>query len=411
MDERKQPKTGETPPIVFLVLALPFGASYGYFSVVLSYLLAHAGVSVAAIASMIGIGFLPQTWKVLWAPIVDTTLTSKRWFHLGTLTTGAMLLVTAFVPIRARSLLIFDVLVFVSNLSVSFAAMAADNLMANATRGTQKGRAGGWYQAGNLGGAGVGGGGALWLVQHSGFVWTGGALIFLICAASSLALLFVAEPKTEHRSLHYLHSLLNVGKDVWESARTRLGMLALLICFLPIGTGAASNLWAAVSSDWHASADTVALINGALGGVISAVGCIAGGHLSDRLNRQAAYALYSGLIAFCAIGMALAPLTEVMFMLFTLIYAFVSGLCYAGFSALVLEAIGHGAAATKYNLYASLSNMPIAYMTVVDGWVHTGHGARAMLFAEAGIGFAGIAFFTMVARVARVMTQRRVKPA
>jgi hypothetical protein len=42
--------------------------------------------------------------------------------------------------------------------------------------------------------------------------------------------------------------------------------LALLIVFLPIGSGAASNLWAAVADDWHASANTVALVTGVVGG-------------------------------------------------------------------------------------------------------------------------------------------------
>jgi PAT family beta-lactamase induction signal transducer AmpG len=48
-------------------------------------------------------------------------------------------------------------------------------------------------------------------------------------------------------------------KDLWQVARARAGFLALLICFLPIGSGAASNLWSAVADDWHASANTVAL--------------------------------------------------------------------------------------------------------------------------------------------------------
>ena len=63
----------------------------------------------------------------------------------------------------------------------------------------------------------------------------------------------------------------------------------------------------------------------------------------------------------------------------------------------MLEAIGLGAAATKYNVFASLSNMPIAYMTLVDGWAHTRWGAAGMLFTEAAIGIAGIVVFVAVA--------------
>jgi len=78
---------------------------------------------------------------------------------------------------------------------------------------------------------------------------------------------------------------------------------------------------------------------------------------------------------------------------FVTLYWFITGLTYAAFSAVVLEAIGLGAAATKYNVFASLSNMPIAYMTLVDGWAHTRWGATAMLEAEAAICLTAIVVF------------------
>ena len=44
-------------------------------------------------------------------------------------------------------------------------------------------------------------------------------------------------------------------------------------------------------------------------------------------------------------------------------------------------------------MFASLSNTPIAYMTLVDGWAHTQGGAEAMLRAEAAICLTGILVF------------------
>ena len=94
--------------------------------------------------------------------------------------------------------------------------------------------------------------------------------------------------------------------------------------------------------------------------------------------------------------MALAPRTEAMYVVFTLIYALITGLTYAGFTAFVLEAIGMGAAATKYNVMASLSNTPIYVMTQVDGWAHTHWGPGGMLYAEAIGGAIGLAVFIAV---------------
>ena len=82
-----------------------------------------------------------------------------------------------------------------------------------------------------------------------------------------------------------------------------------------------------------------------------------------------------------------------MYVLFTLLYALITGLTYAGFTAFVLEAMGLGAAATKYNVYASLSNTPIYYMTTIDGWAHTRWGPGGMLRTEAAFGMAGLLCF------------------
>ena len=201
--------------------------------------------------------------------------------------------------------------------------------------------------------------------------------------------------------------LIDVLRDLWQVAKTRAGFLALLICFLPIGSGAASNLWAAVADDWHATAGTVALVTGVLNGIVSAIGCLAGGYGSDRLDRKTAYGLYGLLMAACAVAMALAPRTESMYIVFTLVYAFIQGLTYAGFTAVVLEAMGLGAAATKYNVFASLSNMPIAYMTLIDGWAHERWGAGGLLNTEAVIGVVGIIAFVAIA----AGTMRRRSPA
>ena len=111
------------------------------------------------------------------------------------------------------------------------------------------------------------------------------------------------------------------------------------------------------------------------------------------MERKKAYWVFGIAQSACAIAMALSPRTEFVYISYVMLYAFISGLTYAAFSAVVLEAIGHGAAATKYNVFASLSNMPIAYMTLVEGWAHTRWGASAMLWTEAGICMAAIVFF------------------
>jgi hypothetical protein len=73
----------------------------------------------------------------------------------------------------------------------------------------------------------------------------------------------------------------------------------------------------------------------------------------------------------------------------------VAGLSYAAFSGFVLDAIGAGNAATKYNGFASLSNTPIWYMGLLLAWVETRSGPGQMLMAESAMGIVGIAIFSL----------------
>ena len=66
---------------------------------------------------------------------------------------------------------------------------------------------------------------------------------------------------------------------------------------------------------------------------------------------------------------------------------------------MVLEAIGRGAAATKYSLFASLSNMPIGYMTAVDGWAGARWGPAGLLNTEAAIATLAVLLFVGVAAI------------
>jgi MFS family permease len=394
------PSASSAPhPAVFMVLIVPFGVMSGYLSVTVVYLLTQAGVSPEASGALVALSYIPHSWKFLWAPIADTTLTRKRWYVLAAIVSGLGIYATGAVPAATESLPLLTAVVLISNVSVTFLAMAVEGLMAYCAPDEAKGRVGGWFQAGNLGGYGLGGGAGLWLAQALPPPWIGAALLgaaSLLCCA---ALIFVAEPPPPARTTNYGRALADLGKDLWSVARSRRGALALLICFLPIGSGAASNLWSAVADDWHASANTVALVTGVLGGVASAIGCVVSGYWCDRMDRKRAYALFGLLLAACASAMALAPRTEAMYVVFTLGYGVINGFCYTAFSAVTLEAIGRGAAATKYSLFASLSNMPIGYMTAVDGWAVARFGSGGMLHVEAAIGVVAVLFFAVVASI------------
>jgi PAT family beta-lactamase induction signal transducer AmpG len=386
-------------PFVFLILILPFGIMIGYLSVTVAYQLTHAGVSTDRVAAMIAITLIPSTWKFLWAPVVDTCLRRKTWYLIACIASAVGIAATGALPATAAGMALLTLVAFLSKLACTFLGMSVESLLAYGAPADQKGRASGWFQAGNLGGVGLGGGAGLWIATHFEQPWLAGTVLGSLSLLCCLALFFVDEPEITHRAHGIARNVVNVVKDVWKIVRSRPGYLALLICFLPLSSGAASNLWSSVAGDWHASADAVALTDGLLGGLISALGCLAGGRVCDRMDRKHAYALFGALMALCTIAMAIAPRTQSMYVGFVLLYAFITGLTYAAFSAVVLEAIGLGAAATKYNLFASLSNTPIAYMTLIEGWARVHWDTSTMLYAESAMGIFGLLVFFSVVRL------------
>lgn len=382
---------------VFMVLLTPFGVSSGYVSVTLAYLLAHAGMHTAAVAAVVSLSVWPQTWKMIWAPLVDTLLNAKQWYVIGALSTGLSILALGFVSATPNATVLLALLVVISSMASTMVSMSSEIFMVHGIEEGRKGVISGWAQAGNLGGAGIGGGLGLYLAQRVAAPWEAAAAVGLLCAVCIAGLLWVDEPERGPRRSRHVENLADVARDVWAVMRSRPGLLALVLMVLPIGSGGASGVWSAIAGEWRAGADIVALVTGVLSGVASLVGALFAGPLCDRMNRWTAYCAFGAALAGVAVAMALLPRTPAIFMVCTLAYSLVLGACYAGYSAVVLEAIGKGAAATKFNLLAAASNVPVAAMTDIDGVFHDRYGTNVMLYGEAAaailaiIGFAGLA--------------------
>jgi PAT family beta-lactamase induction signal transducer AmpG len=375
-----------------MVLFLPFGATVGFVQVTIGYTARQQGLGDAAIAELVAINLLPHTFKFLWAPIPDTTFSRRGWYLVSNILSTVTLIILGFIPVRSDTTSLLKLLIFVNSLALTFLGMSVEGLLANVVTDEQRGTASGWLQAGNLGGAGIGGGAALWLAQRIGVsgAFLIAALTLMMC---SMALLKIHEPRrTRHESI--AGGLRSVIADLWHTILlSRTGLLAMILCFLPVGSAAASALFAAIADRWNTSADAVALFTGLLAGIVAAIGCMAGGWLSDRMDRKIAYAVAGFLLAIVAVGMYLGPRSEAGYGIFTLSYQFASGVAYGAFTGFVLEAIGRGAAATKYNALASLSNIPIWYMTRLDGWASERWGPGIMLLVDAASEIVGVLIF------------------
>src|SRR3954464_5721710 len=200
-------------PAVYMVLIIPFGLVTGFISVTLGYLLGHAGVKAEGVAALVAVSFIPQTWKFLWAPVADLTLTRQSWYAPSAVFSGIGLAALGAIPPVGSSLPLMSALAFGASLATTFLAMSVESLMAYGTKDAEKGRAGGWFQAGNLGGFGIGGGAALWIAEHTQQPWLPGVTLGAVCLACCMALVFIEEPKKFERPESIVRSIAEVVRD------------------------------------------------------------------------------------------------------------------------------------------------------------------------------------------------------
>ena len=286
--------------------------------------------------------------------------------------------------------------VFISQVAGTLIVLPVGGLMAHTVADEAKGRAAGWYQAGNLGGTGIGGGAGVWLASHVSKETAGGAL-GLAMLASAAAIYFASDVRIV--SAESLGARMRIlGRDIVDLLRSAIPLFTIVLVCSPVGAAAMNNLWSAVASDWRASANTVALVTGVLNGVLSVIGCVVGGWIADRIGRWWAYLGSGGALALVALVMAAIPRTPLTYSCGVLAYVFFGGVAYAAFSAVVLFAIGRGAASTKYATLSSLGNLPVVYMTAADGWAHDWFGTSWMLVVDALSAVACIAIALFVLR-------------
>jgi hypothetical protein len=394
-------------PVVWTILYVPYGAMAGFVTVALTYLATEHGLSIMDGALLTGAQMLTQWLKWLWAPIVDLALTPGRWYVIATALAALGVVAMAAIPISPATLPVLLAVIAAASVARSIVGMAVEALLAAVTPRSEISRVGAWFQAGNLGGGALGGGLGLLLMKH--FLrrqtpWMAGAVLALVFMVCCLALVPLPSVKAPTGQVGPVAAVWGVTRDLGKMMRTQVGLLAALFCFLPLGTGAAQVVLTQgkVAAHWGADASHVELVQGLVAGLVTTAGCFAGGWICQRFHLRKANAGIGLALALIAWGMAITPATVAMYVTWNLLYSLVVGLGYAAFTALVLDAMSPGSAATKYNLFASLSNFPAWWVGLLLARVADRHGVRAMLYTEAALGCAGVAVFLVATQLLKV---------
>jgi MFS family permease len=409
-------------PALFAILVAPYGAAFSYVAIALPFLGGRVGMAVAMTA-LLGLAYVPHAWKFLWAPLVDTTLTRKAWYWISLALTAGGLVLMSSVPVSEATLGVLSVVVVVSQVGLTLLNMAVESFMALGVPEDGRGRAAGWYWFGNLFAGALAGPAMLSLLEVLPQPWMAGAIVgsaLLLCGIPTFFI--VMPPRDADHPPHLAAAMRRLGRDLLGLVTSRAGLTGLVICLVPVSAGVMTNALNSMNGMWGivdpgtyeilgmrlTPTQLVGYVMGGVGGVLGAVGAILGGQIADRMPRRLAQALAGGLMALTAVIMAFAPRDPWAYVAFGLTYAFFSGVAQAAFSSFVLETIGKGAVATKYNIFASLTNQAYAYTAYLDSRALAAWGATGMLLSDAALTCFGI---VVVLAMFFLVTGGRSRPA
>jgi MFS family permease len=403
MPDDREPRPA--PVWLYGIATLPFGVGAGFAQFAMPFLLRRVGVPLDDIGKYVALCLAPSAYQFLWAPIVDLGPRRKYWLVWLSILGGVCLGGALLLDLRVHQSWFVD-LAIAGGALTGLTGSCLGGLMATTLPDEVRGRAGGWSNAGNLGGAALGGG-VIMLLSTRVPPFVLGGITILMVTVPALAVLLIHEHPRESRAASVIFG--GMARSIGKTLRSRTGITGILICISPVGTAALINLFSGLGPDYHVTETKLTLITGFLGSVVTALGALLGGYLADVMPRRVAYLGSGAVTAVVGFTMSYFPLDERSFEIGVIAYMFVAGFCYASFSAMVLEIVGQAteSASTQYTLFTAASNQAISYTTYLDGKGAASWGVRGMLRTDAAANLAGIAFLAVVMLVA---TRVRPKP-
>jgi PAT family beta-lactamase induction signal transducer AmpG len=380
--ETQSPATPHDRPWLFAVLITPEAViALGLVSGALTYLLRDQGVNPARAASIASLLSLPHAIYFLWGPLTDFWMRRRTWLLLAA-AAAAISLVAAFHQSQLATPWAVALL-FLSACFGVFVAAACGGIMGTMSSELSRRRAGSFYQTGSLAFGAIA---VFVLVTWSGRLSLGtlGWIIAAMIVVPSLAA-FGAPAQSMIRE----HGAHQTAVRVWhEFKSTFLRWEAIpytLLVGAPCCSGAMIGLLTQLARDYHVTGHQVAWINGVAGALLTSAGALAASLIPVRVRASVAF-LLAGLVNAATLAIfALGPLRPAVYFTGTVLFLFTIGAGYALFTGVALEFLGGSgkSGSSRYAIINSIGNLPVAYMTYLDGRGYALWGPRAMPAVDA----------------------------
>lgn len=395
----------------FFLMYLTEGLPLGFAMTTVATQLRRQGFGTAEIGGFLGLVLLPWAFKWAYGPFVDLITSRRLGPRRGWILGAQLMMVVTLLPLArldpVTQLGMFTALLVVHNLFGAVQDVAVDALAVTTLHEDERAFASGMMFAGQSLGVLVGGGGALLLMGRIGF--EGSILVLALTIAAVMGLVVLPMRETPGavalRGGASLSAVMGeVGVFLREALQallgSRLAFAGLLFGLLPISAMALSRgLQANLAVDLGLSDAQIAwLATASQAG--TALTCIAGGWLSDRVNLRKALGLYVVLLSLPGLALMLelqrhgwmpgqaAPAALVWsFMAAVVVYHLLFGFIYGARVAVFMGITRPAVAATQFSAYMALTNLSITYSVVWQGYAvhHWGYAATLGLDALIGL--------------------------
>lgn len=380
--ETQSPATPHDRPWLFAFLITPEAViALGLVSGALTYLLRDEGVTPGRAASIASLLSLPHAIYFLWGPLTDFWMRRRTWLLLAA-AAAAISLVAAFHQSQLATPWGVGLL-FLSACFGVFVVAACGGMLGTLKSELSRRRAGSFYQTGSLAFGAVA---VFVLVTWSGQLklsslgWIIAAMIVLpsLAAFGAPAQSMIREHGAHQTAVRVWHEFKSTFLR-WEAIPYTL----LVGC--PCCSGAMIGLLPQLARDYHVTGHQVAWINGVAGALLTSAGALAASFIPVRVRSSVAF-LLAGLVNAATLAIfAIGPLRPAVYFTGTVLFLFTIGAGYALFTGVSLEFLGGSgkSGSSRYAIINSIGNVPVAYMTYLDGRGYAHWGPRAMPAVDA----------------------------
>ncbi|MGH9562139.1 MAG: MFS transporter, partial [Terracidiphilus sp.] len=366
----------ERPWLFGFLIAPDAVISLGLVGGALTFLLRNEGVDPARAASISALIALPHAIYFLWGPVTDFWLRRRTWLVLAA-TASAVALAAAFYQPNLATRWAVGLLFMGACCGVMVPA-ACGGMMGTLTRETNKRRASSAYQSGSLA---VGAVVVFFLVRFgerftlSTLGWMVAAMIFL---PSLVALAAPSQPVISEQGAR--ETLQRIGREFKSTFLRWEAIPYTLLVASPCASGAMIGLLPELARDYGVNGAQVAWINGLGGALLTTAGALLASLIPIRVPARIAF-MVAGLVNTGTLALlSLGPQRPAVYFASTVLYLFTIGAGYALFTGVALEFLGGSgkSGSTRYAIINSLGNIPVVYMTWLDGRGYAHWGPRGM---------------------------------